>query len=530
MSARAFPFLLLCFCSTAVSGEESTDSVVTAAPGDVAILPCYSAGNVTPAVTSWMKNGKEIISGGVSAPLNTSGGPGSRESRESRLSVLPNGSLSIGAVEVGDEAVYLCASTLPGNYTYHAKVQLQVATGPDNVSFSVDPAVVLPNGTFTVVRGAAVYFMCSGRSYPSPELRLTFSGASNSSRSVVNNTGAVLEYSTQNIQPSAQGNYTCSAHNPVSHQRHEKSAEVLVYYASDRHPECMWTQDSSLVLFHCSWFGVFPAALLNWTDVPSGQILASEVTDSLALKMNSSLLWEGQTLRCSAQHRALPPGANRSCTFTLKTPYPLGDPLAAAVEGTSVTLSCSESTSTPPAVTTWRKGLKQELIMNDSKYTVTAEGTRFQLTIVNVTKEDEGVYFCLSENPLGAKELEVYLTVKSPSAYTGAVIGLFIAVLIVGSAVVVAKTVYSSRHKICLSGFGRVEDDRADVLSLVESDEEQIFQAAVPRLPPVSNGGHTTLVEIHRIPSTDHEEAEVDDAQQQEDAETTEEPEDLVTF
>uniref|UniRef100_A0A3B4APA7 Ig-like domain-containing protein n=1 Tax=Periophthalmus magnuspinnatus TaxID=409849 RepID=A0A3B4APA7_9GOBI len=451
MSARAFPFLLLCFCSTgefygtfssgfavsrvlsgfrvcfaAVSGEESTDSVVTAAPGDVAILPCYSAGNVTPAVTSWMKNGKEIISG------------------------VPNGSLSIGAVEVGDEAVYLCASTLPGNYTYHAKVQLQVATGPDNVSFSVDPAVVLPNGTFTVVRGAAVYFMCSGRSYPSPELRLTFSGASNSSRSVVNNTGAVLEYSTQNIQPSAQGNYTCSAHNPVSHQRHEKNA-------SDRHLECMWTQDSSLVLFHCSWFGVFPAALLNWTDVPSGQILASEVTDSLALKMNSSLLWEGQTLRCSAQHRALPPGANRSCTFTLSKSYPL----AAAVEGTSVTLSCSESTSTPPAVTTWRKGLKQELIMNDSKYTVTAEGTRFQLTIVNVTKEDEGVYFCLSENPLGAKELEVYLTVKCKKRFR-----------------------------------------RADVLSLVESDEEQIFQAAVPRLPPVSNGGHTTLVEIHRIPSS----------------------------
>ncbi len=36
------------------------------------------------------------------------------------------------------------------------------------------------------------------------------------------------------------------------------------------------------------------------------------------------------------------------------------------------------------------------------------------------------------------------------SAYTGAIIGIFIAALIVGSAAVIAKTVYSSRHRICL--------------------------------------------------------------------------------
>lgn len=526
----ALAFLLLCFFTAVVSGDESTDTVVTAEPGEVAILPCYNGGNVTPTVTSWMKNGADLISGGPSTPPDASGSPSG--SNKSRLEVLHDGSLNIPVVERGDEGTYLCASTLPGNNTFHARVLFQVASGPDNVSISIDPGAVLPNGTHTSISGSSVFFICSGVSYPSGELTLSFSGLMYSNKSLANNTGkSIMEHRIDNIQPSAQGIYSCIAHNQVSNQNVTKSAELLVYYASDRHPECMWTQDSTFIVFHCSWLGVYPAPRLIWSDVPAGHTLASNVTDTLALKINSSVLSEGQTLRCKAQHQALRKEDDRSCTFTLKMPYPVGEPLAAALDGTDITLKCSESTSTPPAITTWRRGLTQDLIANGSKYRITEDGTLFKLTIVNITKEDEGVYFCRSENPLGAKELEVYLTVKTSSAYTGAVIGLFIAVLIVGSAVIIAKIVYSSRHKICLGGFGRMEEDGGDVLSLVESDDEQIFQNTVPRLPPVSNGCQTTLVEIHRIPSTDHEEGETVDAnpQQQDNTDKTE-PEDLVTF
>lgn len=447
--------------------------------------------------------------------------------------MLHDGSLNIPKVEMGDEGSYLCASTLPGNNTFHARVQLQVASGPDNVSIVTDPRDALPNGTHTVVRGSTVFLYCAAVSYPSPELTLSFTGPSYSNQSVARNSGlSLLEYRIDNIQPSAQGNYSCSAHNPVSHQRVNKSAELLVYYGSERHPECMWTQDSSFVVFHCSWSGVYPSPTLTWTDEPSGNTLASNVSDSLVLRINGSQLSEGQTLRCKAQHQTLQKEEDKSCRFTLRTPYPVGEPLAAALEGTSTELSCSETTSIPPAITTWRKGLDLDLITNGSRFTVTKDGPLFKLSIANVTKEDQGVYFCRSENPLGARELEVYLTVKNSSAYTGAVIGLFIAVLIVGSAIIIAKTVYSSRHKICLGGFGRMDEDGGDVLSLVESDDEQIFQDTVPRLPPVSNGCQTTLVEIHRIPSTDHEETDTADAnsQQQDDSDKTEEPEDLVTF
>lgn len=98
-------------------------------------------------------------------------------------------------------------------------------------------------------------------------------------------------------------------------------------------------------------------------------------------------------------------------------PYPEGEPLTAALEATDVTLSCTEAASIPPANTTWRKGLQQDAIAPGSKYVLSMEGPVLKLTIVNVSKDDEGVYFCRSENPLAVRELEVYLTVKSESVH-----------------------------------------------------------------------------------------------------------------
>lgn len=52
------------------------------------------------------------------------------------------------------------------------------------------------------------------------------------------------------------------------------------------------------------------------------------------------------------------------------------------------------------------------------KYTLSEEGPVLRLTIRNVSKDDEGVYFCRSENLLGVRELEVYLTVRSECSFT----------------------------------------------------------------------------------------------------------------
>ncbi|KAF6738053.1 V-set and immunoglobulin domain-containing protein 10 [Oryzias melastigma] len=247
------------------------------------------------------------------------------------------------------------------------------------------------------------------------------------------------------------GIYLCTCTLP----RESSQTRVLLQVGKvpPTHPDCSLapSSDPTHTVFNCSWFGVLPLPTLSWSKTGSAQVTAS-VTDSLFLTLNASQLSDGETATCTAQHDLLKP-EQRSCSLTLRSPYPQGEPLAATLEGSSINLTCTETSSFPAADTTWRKGPQQELIQPGSKYVLSGTGPSFQLTILNVSKDDEGVYFCRSENPLGVRELEVSLTVKAAnSAYTGAIIGVFIAVLILGSVGIVAKMVYFNRHRFCLDG------------------------------------------------------------------------------
>ncbi|XP_054628430.1 V-set and immunoglobulin domain-containing protein 10 isoform X2 [Dunckerocampus dactyliophorus] len=436
MMMTTVKLLCLCLCATVLvwADEPSSETTITASPGDVVRLPCYGDGQVTPSLTTWWKEGRRLSLGETQTDAGDP--PSSPTHAGPRLGLLEDGSLDFRWVREGDEGDYLCSAQLPGNVTWRARVLLLVANVPD------------------------------------------------------------------------------------------------------RHPECTWvqSQDRTRVLFNCSWPGAYPPPTLRWAEDQgeqgAGRVFASEVTDSLTVALNRSLLSGGQTVRCTAQHLALARARERSCSFLLEPPYPEGEPLVSAQEGSNITLACTESTSTPPAATTWRRGLEHAEVVVGAKYFLSEDGPACRLTIANVSKDDEGVYFCRSENPLGVSELEVYLTVRaSSSAYTGAIVGVFIAALIVGWAVVVAKVVYANRHRVCLGGaFGRPhddDDDRGDVLSLVESDDEQIFQAPVPRLPPLTDTGHTTLVQIHHIPSCEQEDTGMTAPEEEE---TREELPDLVTF
>lgn len=119
--------------AAALSADPSANTKLTAAPGDIALLPCYTDGAVAPRLTTWMKNGREVARGGGSSPSPSGGGQ--------RITVLPDGSASIAAVTAEDAGNYLCTSALEDNRTFTARVLLSV-TG-ELLSLSLTPAVCL---------------------------------------------------------------------------------------------------------------------------------------------------------------------------------------------------------------------------------------------------------------------------------------------------------------------------------------------------------------------------------------------------
>ncbi|XP_010862446.2 V-set and immunoglobulin domain-containing protein 10 [Esox lucius] len=531
MKGFTVAFFLTFIHQTGAANGSPDETVLYGTLGESIVLPCCNTAiNVTPTLTQWMKNGQLIIDSNHSkiiTPLS-----------EAHLTILNNQSLYINVLARSDQGDYICVS-LPNEKKNLTNVKLQIVSGPDNGITVIGPAKALPNGTLFIQRGSRLALNCSSLFYPSQRLSWWFQGVASSNESLAAGNGSWLNISIE-VQPKDQGIYSCRAQNSVSEEAVVGSKELLVYYPPERSPECMWrvAKDLNHVQFNCSWFGGYPTPTLFWGEshiMPGSQVfeqlMQEEETVSLVVNLNRSLLLEEENLRCYGHHPTIRPEEEKFCLFTLRSPYPSGNPLVTALEGTNVTLTCTESISVPPAITTWQKTIHQEDVIPSAKYVMSENGPVFSLTIVNVTMEDEGFYFCRSENPLMVRELEIQLTVKYSSQYTGAVIGVFLAILVVGSGVVIAKILYSRRDRICLdNGFGRMEEETGDVISLVDSDEEFVFEEAVPRLPsqPVANGHNTTFVQIHRIPSNDHEDAEIVEHPLQ--LEHTTDTEELVTF
>ncbi|XP_060739447.1 V-set and immunoglobulin domain-containing protein 10 isoform X1 [Tachysurus vachellii] len=498
------PFLLL--YQTALADEEEV--TVIRELGENVILQCPDLPfNRTPSLTRWRKSQVVLATHNHSQPESMQ--------HVGHISILSNSSLNIAGLMKIDQAVYMCETEPP--FDAHRKVQLLVTEGPKNMVVEVTPATSLANGTWFAVKASTITINCSSTSFPSQNLTWMFEDLArneNQSRAFGNKSCLHIEFT--NIQPEDQRNYTCLAQNVLSMKTETRRLELLVYYAPEIHPDCFWHDGSQLdqILFNCSWYGAYPTPtltiLLDSQTDRKPKLNRSQETENFELLLNRSMLYEGQKITCIGQHMALKPGDIKKCTFTLAAPYPMGQPMVAALEGTNITLKCTEYKSLPPAKTIWQRGVKQEPIIPSSKYIVVEEGPNLSLTIVNATKDDQGVYFCWSENVLAAKELEVYLTIRSSSDKSGAMVGVFISILILAAGITVGYFVYTRRDRICLGfRFGRLNDDNADVINLVESDEEDVFHNAVPRLPSLTNGhvsaSETTLVEIHHVQSSDHE-------------------------
>ncbi|KAJ8263415.1 hypothetical protein COCON_G00158720 [Conger conger] len=452
---RSMHLLLLVAHLTGVATGQTSETIVGTL-GDSVSLPCHGIpSNGTRSVVRWLKDGKIAASRNLSSMAGPTGNV--------HFSVSDQGSLTISGLLLSDQGIYSCNDSVP-NHTAEKQtdIQLLIANGPSNMWTDIKPTVLLPNGALFVQKGSDVSFNCSSESYPSQALSWVFQGDTSNSSLLSSSDRSPLEISLLNIQPNHQGTYSCISQNMLSNRTASKSTSLLVYYAPDRHPECFShaINDSLHLLLHCSWSGSNPLPMLHWEEEPGAHgtrppvLNVSMTTESLEVTLNRSQLYNGQTMRCKAYNNMVKSEA-KFCSITLQSPFPQGNPLVTAVEGSDITLTCTENSSLPPAKTTWRRKISQEEVVPGAKYVISELGPTFSLKIINLTKEDEGPYFCRSENPVLVQELEVFLTVKSSQTYAGGVVGAFIAALIIGIGIAVGTSAYRNRDRICLgSGFG----------------------------------------------------------------------------
>uniref|UniRef100_G3Q2S1 Contactin-3 n=1 Tax=Gasterosteus aculeatus aculeatus TaxID=481459 RepID=G3Q2S1_GASAC len=120
--------------------------------GDTALLRCEVSGDPTP-VIRWQKNREDL-------PLTFE--------QESRLAVLPSGSLQVSRVQPPDSATYRCLADNPGSTRTGTDAELRVLPEPGvsrNLQFLQRPS------SGTALLGTDAVLECSASGYPTPSIQ-----------------------------------------------------------------------------------------------------------------------------------------------------------------------------------------------------------------------------------------------------------------------------------------------------------------------------------------------------------------------
>uniref|UniRef100_A0A8C0G0Y7 V-set and immunoglobulin domain containing 10 n=1 Tax=Chelonoidis abingdonii TaxID=106734 RepID=A0A8C0G0Y7_CHEAB len=341
---------------------------------------------------------------------------------DARLSLVDNSSLHISVLRPQDGGNYTCKEVLNETVREH-RVQLLVASGPSNLAVSISPAAALPNGTVYVDKRDTVMFSCTSNSHPEPTMGWTFQPPNSTPETFTEVNGTSTVYILQNLSLRFQGNYSCTARNPLSGRSETSTKELLVYYPPPSVPRC-WAQTAQVGLMlqlFCNWPGGYPHPVLQWTEEErdlensSWVVNATGTGDTHVETLSSSRLLHGKEFKCVGIHILKQGKVEPTCTVQISAPSLATEPLKTCFVGGTVSLTCQVMESNPPARISWLRNVSQPEveIRPGGRYLVTQEGSVSNLTIQNCSHDaDEGYYICKAENPAGLKEAYVSLTVK----------------------------------------------------------------------------------------------------------------------
>ncbi|XP_005396593.1 PREDICTED: V-set and immunoglobulin domain-containing protein 10 [Chinchilla lanigera] len=422
-------------------------------------LPCGNISGPRGPVT-WYRNNSE--------PVFLLSSNASLMRAEPRFSLVDSSSLHIDMLSLQDAGSYTCREMRNGTWWF--PVWLQVASGPDHIEVNISATGTLDNGTLYVVKGSQVDFSCRSSAQPPPMVEWWFQAHSSpeSFGSNLTVTCFTLLLMSQNLQ----GNYTCLATSKLSGRQRKVITELLVYSPPPSPPQCSaeMSLESSALQLTCRWDGGYPDPNFLWTEEPGGAILGKSKLEML----NRSQLQDGKKFKCVGSH-IVGPESGASCVVQIRIPFLFSEPMKTCFVGGNVTLTCQVSEANPPAKIQWLRNLTQPevVIQPDSHYLIAQNGQNSTLTIRNCSQDlDEGYYVCRAENPVGVREVDIWLSVKEP-VNIGGIVGTIVSLLLLALAIISGLMLYYSPvfcWKVRSTFRGQ---DMGDVMVLVESEEEE---------------------------------------------------------
>ncbi|KAM5311955.1 V-set and immunoglobulin domain-containing protein 10 [Glossophaga mutica] len=465
MAARVpEPRVLLCLAALlALWVAAELEAVAVGEAHENITLHC---GNVagTRGLVTWYRNDSEpvfLLSSNSSLPP-----------ADPRFSLVNASSLHIEALSLQDEGNYTCWEVL--NKTRRFQVWLQVASGPYEVEVNISTTGTLPNGTLYAAKGSQVDFSCASSSRPPAMVEWWFRAPDSRTEPFGNNL-TVSCFTLLLMSQNLQGNYTCLAMNMLSRRHRKVTTELLVYSPPPSNLECSAEMSPGLSMLQltCRWDGGYPDPHFQWTEEPGGVVVG---TSELGVEtLNRSQLSDGKKFKCVGSH-IVGPESGASCVIQIRSPSLVSEPMRTCFVGSNVTLTCHVSGAYPAAKILWLRNLTQPevVIQPNSHYLITQNGPSSTLTIQNCSQDmDEGYYVCRAENPVGVREVDIWLSVKEPLNIVG-IVGTIVSLLLLGVAIISGLMLYYSPVFCWKLGNTIRGQDMADVMVLVDEEEEEV--------------------------------------------------------
>ncbi|XP_053557656.1 V-set and immunoglobulin domain-containing protein 10 [Bombina bombina] len=414
---------------------------------------------------------------------------------DKRCARVNESSLSITSLRIEDQGNYTCTDGSESIST----VQLLISSGPYNVFVSITPNNTLPNGTIYTTKGRMLSFFCFSDSYPLPNMEWVLNSQDKKPEvfhsSTNNSTSTFYVFHVGN---DFQGNYSCSAENPISGRRQTSTQELLVYYPPTSKISCYANSstDLSQLFLFCKWAGGYPAPTLQWEhngNALTNQTVPSNDTEVLIVSVEHSQLSDGQQFACHGNNLLIEGRSEKNtCQLQIALPILQSHPMRNCFSGENVTLSCSVNSANLPAKISWLHNLSQpELeIQPGEKYAIWQNSTLSYLTIINCSHEkDEGYYTCKAENVLGMKEINVWLSVNKPHNIVGLVSILLLLFLLV-VAIITGTILYCDPQTYLKVNPFRSE--ATDLLVIIDSDDEE--EMVEVQKPPEMDDGKDEVI------------------------------------